>query len=1119
MTPTHSFSFKRQRLAVAIASILAAPAYAAVDCTVSVASDDGSGNTANTLSWAIKTANTDVVAKSGHPGGGCSNNTVTLTTDVTVTGVMRRLIDSNLTLQGDSSSTLRTISGGDAYRPLFVKSGTVTIKDLNLSNNVAKGGDGHYAGPGAGLGGALFVYGGAVTLQNVNFANNSAKGGNNADASGTSYFGGGGMWGVGTGALGGGGGLFGSSGNSGLGGYGGTGNYGGAGGKTTTQNGGVGGAGGFGGGGGVGIAVYADGGAGGFGGGGGVQAGGSSSDRGGAGGFGGGGGTGGAMVKIYSDWYGGGQGGSGGFGGGGGVGGYSVGVGGYGGGTSGLGHLATTTGGAGFGGAIFVKKGTLTLQSVSFSNNSAVRGTGGNNGKGKGGAIFVCTADLDADNSAKGAKGGCSGSIDEANSYGVTLSGGAASDGQSDLFWTGASGGAHSTLGLTDSSITVTSIALANSPADNASSMNVTVTFSQAVSGVDASDFTLTATGTALGIVGMPTSSDGGITWTIPITGLVGVGTLRLDLNAGGTGIAATATGKLPISTAGFTGGTVHTVNASCLVSSATDDGSGNIGNTLSWAINTANTNVVAASGHPGGGCPNNTITLTTDVTLTGVMKRLIDSNVTLQSDNSSTPRTISGNNRYRPLFVKSGSVTITNLILKNGLAQGGKSTDAGNGAGLGGALFVYGGAVTVNNVTFANNKAQGGVAGGSGLTGGGGMYGSGGSHGGGGGLFSAGGTSGGYGGSGNYGGSIGYFGGGGNYSTAPTQGGFGGGGGETNGTGGTGGFGGGGGFSAINVGGAAGFGGGGGGGNTGNGGAAGYGAGKGRTSTSPKGGGGAGFGGAIFVKRGTLALQNVTFSANSAIQGTGANSGNGKGGAIFVCTGDLDSDSSAKGANGGCSGSLDEVNSYAVTLSTGTSANVAAQGQSDLFWKAASGGAHSTAGITDSNSAPIITSVSTGLVSSELAKSAAIGNASLLGQRFAGRYTYFDAENDAEEIGSAGTRFRWVRADSEDMRSNAVDIVSGHTGGTLLHYNLQAGDLKSRHLFYCVTPRARTGTPNGNEVCSSPSSLTSLTSTPAGIPTLSEWTMALLSLLLGGLTWRELRQRIPASPFRPKRD
>lgn len=279
--------FVPNRVALAVALALSGPsALAAVDCTVSVPTDDGTGNTANTLSWAIMTANNGTTPStpylSGHPGGGCTNNTIILTTNVTVSGVMKRLIDSNLTLQSDA--TRRTLSGGNLYRPLFVKSGTVVIRNLNLINGKAKGGKG--GGGGAGLGGALFVYGGMVTVENVGFTGNNATGG---QGGGYGDYGGGGMFGDGSS---GGGGLFGVS-TDVNGGYGGTGAYGGSGGSYGV--GGVGGVpgsgGGFGGGGGFGLGVPGlDGGFGGGGGGG--FFGSSVGSDGGRGGFGGGGGRG-----------------------------------------------------------------------------------------------------------------------------------------------------------------------------------------------------------------------------------------------------------------------------------------------------------------------------------------------------------------------------------------------------------------------------------------------------------------------------------------------------------------------------------------------------------------------------------------------------------------------------------------------------------------------------------------------------------------------------------------------------------------------------------------------------------------------------------------------------------
>ncbi len=402
------------------------------DCSVTLGTDDGTGGTPGTLSWAIMTANNGATSAtpypSGHPGGGCVGNVITLKTDVTLGGVMKRLIDSDVTLQSDA--TTRTISGGNLYRPLFVKSGTVTISRLNLNNGKAKGGAGYHGGAGGGLGGALFVYGGTVTLANVGLAGNAAQGGDR----GAGGWGGGGMFGNSVYGNFGGGGLFGdalASKAGGYGGYGGTGAYGGA-------------SGGFGGGG---DRSHSSGG---FGGGGG--------DLGrGDGGFGGGGG------KDYMPTW---PPSNGGFGGGGGgcsgncvgtiaglagLGGFGAGAGkpGYG----GYGAGGGGGGGGGLGGAIFVKRGTLSLKTVTFTGNSATAGTGANNGQGKGAALFICTADLDTDNTPKGAMGGCAGRIDETASYGVTFSGGVATDGQPDLFWTGAGGAAHSTAGIADAGV------------------------------------------------------------------------------------------------------------------------------------------------------------------------------------------------------------------------------------------------------------------------------------------------------------------------------------------------------------------------------------------------------------------------------------------------------------------------------------------------------------------------------------------------------------------------------------------------------------------------------------------------------------------------------------------
>ena len=320
-------------LSIAAALSLSTQVYAE-NFEITKTTDNGKGKTPNTLSWAIKEANTLA-----------GDDTITLKTHVTIDGVMKTLIDSNITFIGNQA----IIDGNNQYRPFFVKSGRVKFYNMTITQGQAKGGDSNKGGGGAGLGGALFIYAGSVSIEKVTFSNNQVIGGK----SGLNFLGngGGGMGGDARGK--GGAGLFaGSVGHNG--GYGGNGNYG--------HNGNHFGIGGFGGGG-----------IGGFGGGGGGL---SLTGSAGNGGFGGGGGGGGAIGAI---------GGNGGFGGGGGIGG----VGGVG-SNGGFGGGNNSGSGAGFGGAIFIKGGDLTLKNVQFDNNSAQGGQGFQPAEGKGGAIFVC---------------------------------------------------------------------------------------------------------------------------------------------------------------------------------------------------------------------------------------------------------------------------------------------------------------------------------------------------------------------------------------------------------------------------------------------------------------------------------------------------------------------------------------------------------------------------------------------------------------------------------------------------------------------------------------------------------------------------------------------------------
>ncbi|MBL1178951.1 beta strand repeat-containing protein, partial [Pantanalinema sp. GBBB05] len=82
--------------------------------------------------------------------------------------------------------------------------------------------------------------------------------------------------------------------------------------------------------------------------------------------------------------------------------------------------------------------------------------------------------------------------------------------------------------------------------------------------------------------------------------------------------------------------------------------------------------------------------------------------------------------------------------------------------------------------------------------------------------------------------------------------------------------------------------------------------------NTGFDGGGGAGLGGAIFIRSGSLTLNTITFTGNSATGGAGRiYSGQGKGGAIFV----LDSLTNANGNNQGMPTTLPTVLASGVTF------------------------------------------------------------------------------------------------------------------------------------------------------------------------------------------------------------
>lgn len=384
-----SLSSAMTRLVLALVFVcMCALPVAAATYTVANTDDSGTGSLRQAILDANANAGADIIDATGVSGTitiNPANYFLVITDDVTILGPGQ----ANL-----------TISGGGASRIFWIQNGTITIQDLTLANGYAKGGNG--GGGGMGAGSAIFMHEGKqganhtdvasgsinLTLINVTLQDNDAIGGNG----GLGNSGGGGMGGNGGNTVGvGGGGVLGNGA-----GYGGSVTD--AVGHTTPGDNG-------------GITIFGKGG---------TESGLTNS----VGGFGGGGedGHGGFAGGGGGSVHGGGSFGYGGFGGGGGGAGTDNGylnnggaAGGYGGGGGGLQNRCTVCsddgfpagqrdgeagfgagrgtdiggGGMGAGGAIFVASGTLTMKSVTFQNNTATGGTGGNDGQGLGGALFI----------------------------------------------------------------------------------------------------------------------------------------------------------------------------------------------------------------------------------------------------------------------------------------------------------------------------------------------------------------------------------------------------------------------------------------------------------------------------------------------------------------------------------------------------------------------------------------------------------------------------------------------------------------------------------------------------------------------------------------------------------
>ncbi len=128
----------------------------------------------------------------------------------------------------------------------------------------------------------------------------------------------------------------------------------------------------------------------------------------------------------------------------------------------------------------------------------------------------------------------------------------------------------------------------------NAGSVRYTVTFSEGVSGVDLSDFTLVGTGTAAGSLSGLQQIDAR-TYQIAVSGVSGTGTLGLSLNGSATGIVDRAGNAL----SGGLAGPVYSVDRDAPTVTAVSVPAGslnNAGDTLDFVVQTSEAVVVDGS-------------------------------------------------------------------------------------------------------------------------------------------------------------------------------------------------------------------------------------------------------------------------------------------------------------------------------------------------------------------------------------------------------------------------------------------------------------------------------------------------------------------------------------------
>ena len=134
----------------------------------------------------------------------------------------------------------------------------------------------------------------------------------------------------------------------------------------------------------------------------------------------------------------------------------------------------------------------------------------------------------------------------------------------------------------------------------------------------------------------------------------------------------------------------------------------------LSSRCTLADAIIAANSDRAEGGCPaghgTDTITLTRDITLDGGLPK-ITSDITIEGNGY----TISGDNRWRIFYNDGGALTINDLTMTKGRAEGDRITNAdgrlknATANPIGGAIVNWEGTLSIVNSYFSNNSAENG--------------------------------------------------------------------------------------------------------------------------------------------------------------------------------------------------------------------------------------------------------------------------------------------------------------------------------------------------------------------------------------------------------------------------